>query len=122
MNPTVLVAIVDDDESIRESLPELVIELGFAARTFASAEEFLESGCATLAGCLIVDVSMPGMTGPELEQELVRRGQLLPIVFITAHADAIPHTSLPGRAHSCLLKPFSDVALLQALNTALKRE
>src|SRR3954468_22421407 len=79
-----LVSVVDDDESVRESLPDLLREFGFAARAFASAEEFLASDCIDQTRCLILDVAMPGMSGPDLQRELARRRQEIPIVFITA--------------------------------------
>ncbi|MGH9759795.1 MAG: response regulator, partial [Blastocatellia bacterium] len=82
-----LVSVVDDDESVRESLPDLLRELGYAARAFSSAEEFLASDCVDQAGCLILDVAMPGMTGPDLQRELKLRQQEIPIVFITGHGD-----------------------------------
>ena len=82
-----LVCVVDDDESVRESLPDLLKELGFAARAFSSAEEFLGSNCGSNPRCLILDIAMPGMTGPELQRELKLRRQEIPIVFITAHQD-----------------------------------
>ena len=78
-----LLSVVDDDESVRESLPDLLREFGFAARAFPSAEEFLSSGCVDETSCLILDIAMPGMTGPELHQELKRRGQEIPTIFIT---------------------------------------
>ena len=82
-----LVSVVDDDESVRESLPDLLKELGYAVRAFASAEEFLASDCIDQTQCLILDISMPGMSGPDLQQELTRRHREIPIVFITAHGD-----------------------------------
>src|SRR5437660_10391977 len=93
-----LVSVVDDDESVRESLPDLLREFGFAARAFASAEEFLASDCLDQTRCLILDVAMPGMSGPDLQRELARRRQEIPIVFITAHADVSVRPSLlePG--------------------------
>jgi len=116
-----LVAVVDDDESVRESLPDLLLEFGFAARTFASAEEFLASDCLDQARCLILDVAMPGMSGPDLQRELTRRGQKIPIVFITAHADASVRPGLLELgAVECLFKPFSETALLDALRAALR--
>ena len=115
-----LVSVVDDDESVRESLPELLRQCGFDARAFSSAEEFLASGCVGLTECLILDVAMPGMTGPDLHRELTRRGQVSPTVFITAQRDDITRTRLIGQgAVECLFKPFSDTALLHAVNTAL---
>src|SRR5438132_14243958 len=82
-----LVSVVDDDESVRESLPDLLREFGFAARAFSSAEEFLASDCVGQTRCLIHDIAIPGMTGPDLQRELARRRQEIPIVFITAHRD-----------------------------------
>jgi PleD family two-component response regulator len=82
-----LVSVVDDDESVRESLPDLLREFAFAVRAFASAEEFLTSDCVAKTRCLILDIAMPGMTGPDLQHKLKRRRREIPIVFITAHAD-----------------------------------
>lgn len=116
-----LVSVVDDDESVRESLPDLLREFGFRARAFSSAEEFLASDCVGQTGCLILDVAMPGMSGPELQGELTRRRQEIPIVFITAHADAgMRPRLLRDGAVECLFKPFSESALLQALRAALQ--
>jgi FixJ family two-component response regulator len=115
-----LVSVVDDDESVRESLPDLVREFGFAAEAFSSAEEFLSSEFLGRTSCLILDIAMPGMSGPDLQQELMRRRREIPIVFITAHADSrIPHRVLERGAVACLFKPFSDTALREALHTAL---
>src|SRR5207248_3060048 len=116
-----LVSVVDDDESVRESLPDLLRQFGFAVRAFSSAEEFLESNCVGQTRCLILDIAMPGMSGPDLQQELALRRQEIPIVFITAHADeTVRPRVLEQGAVECLLKPFSDTALLEALNTALR--
>jgi FixJ family two-component response regulator len=116
-----LVSVVDDDESVRESLPDLLNELGFAARTFCSAEEFLESPSFLQTRCLLLDIAMPGMGGPELQLELKRRGIHIPIVFITARRDeAVWKRLLEQGAVECLLKPFSDTALLDALHAALR--
>ena len=116
-----LISIVDDDESVRESLPELVRELGFAALAFSSAEKFLASSCASETECLILDISMPGMSGPELQEELKRRRREIPIVFITAQTskDLRAHLLAQG-AIECLTKPFSDAALLDALNLSCR--
>jgi len=115
-----LVSLVDDDESVRESLPDLLREFGFAARAFSSAGEFLASDCIGQTRCLILDIAMPGMTGPGLQKELRLRGQEIPIIFITAHRDAtVRPRALEEGAVECLFKPFSDTALLEALNTAL---
>lgn len=117
-----LVSVVDDDESVRESLPDLLRELGFAAQTFSSAEEFLASGYLDRTECLILDVSMPGMTGPDLQLELQRRGQEIPIIFITASRDETIRPRLIAQgAVECLFKPFSESELLQGLNAALPK-
>jgi FixJ family two-component response regulator len=116
-----LVSVVDDDESVRESLPDLLREFGFAARAFSSAKEFLSSDCADQTRCLILDIAMPGMSGPELQQELKLRRRETPIVFITAQRDeTIRARLLEQGAAGFLLKPFSDTALLEALNAALR--
>jgi FixJ family two-component response regulator len=116
-----LVSVVDDDESVRESLPDLLREFGFAARAFASAEEFLASDCVSDTDCLILDIAMPGMGGPELQLELSRRQSAIPIVFITANRDeGIRPQLIEAGAVDCLFKPFSETALLEALGTALR--
>jgi len=116
-----LISVVDDDESVRESLPDLLRELGFAAEAFSSAKEFLASDCLGRTRCLVLDVTMPGMSGPDLQQELTRRREEIPIVFITAHRDENVRPRLLGRgAVECLFKPFSETALLEALNAALR--
>lgn len=118
-----LISVVDDDQSVRESLPDLLNEFGFAVETFASAEEFLASGLIDKTHCLILDVTMPGISGLELQRELRLRGHAVPIVFITAHADeSIRPLMIEQGAVDCLFKPFSESALLNALNTALQRE
>jgi len=116
-----LISVVDDDESVRESLPDLLREFGFAAEAFSSAEDFLASDCLGQTKCLVLDVAMPGMSGPDLQQELTRRRQEIPIVFITAHRDEVIRPRLLERgAVECLFKPFSETALLEALNAALR--
>ena len=116
-----LISVVDDDESVRESLPDLLREFGFAAEAFSSAEEFLASECLGQTKCLVLDVAMPGMSGPDLQQELTRRREEIPIVFITAHRDENVRPRLLERgAVECLFKPFSETALLEALNAALR--
>ncbi len=114
-----LVAIVDDDESVRESLPDLVRQFGFRARAFSSADEFLASDGIAETRCLIVDITMPGMSGRDLYKTLRRRGIDTPFVFITSRADPVARVLLLKQgAVECLFKPFSDTALLAALNTA----
>ena len=115
-----LVSVVDDDESVRESLPDLLREFGFAVRAFSSAEEFLASDCIDQTKCLILDIAMPGITGPELQQELKQRRQKIPIIFITAQRDeAIRSRVLREGATECLFKPFTDSALGDAVNAAI---
>jgi FixJ family two-component response regulator len=114
-----LVAVVDDNESVRESLPDLLRESGYAAEAFASAQELLDSGELVRIGCLILDIAMPGMSGPELHQELQRRGQAVPVVFITATRDNTVRPRLLAQgAVDCLFKPFSETALLTAIKAA----
>lgn len=115
-----LVTVVDDDESVRESLPDLLRALGFAAEAFVSADAFLAAGAVHRARCLVLDVAMPGTTGPELQQELARRGHTVPIVFITArHDERTRQRVLAAGAAACLAKPFSDTALRDAVRAAL---
>jgi FixJ family two-component response regulator len=116
-----LVSVVDDDVSVRESLPDLLRQFGFAAEAFSSAEAFLASDTVSRTSCLILDLALPGMSGPDLQQELTRLRPEIPIVFITAHGDETLRPRLLVRsAVACLFKPFSDAALLDALNTALR--
>ena len=115
-----LVAVVDDDESVRESLPELLRLSGFDTHTFRSAEAFIESDSFGQTSCLILDVGLPGLSGPELHQELVRQGHRIPTIFITAQSDRSLEARLIARgAKACLFKPFGDTALLEALTVAL---
>jgi FixJ family two-component response regulator len=116
-----LVSVVDDSESVRESLPDLLRELGYSVRAFSSAKEFLASDCVVETRCLILDIVMPGMTGPDLQQELAVRGQEIAIIFITAQADeAVRTRSHEQGAAECLFKPFSDTALFEALNAVFR--
>jgi FixJ family two-component response regulator len=116
-----LVSVVDDDESVRESLPDLLREFGFAAEAFSSAEAFLASDFLSETNCLLLDVAMPGMSGPELQQELIRRRRDIPIVFITGGGDeSLRPRLLAEGAVECLFKPLSETALLDALNSALR--
>jgi FixJ family two-component response regulator len=116
-----LISIVDDDESVRESLPDLLKEFGFASRAFASAQEFLESDAPEKAACLILDITMPGMSGPELWRELKRRGINIPVLFITAlRNEGLRSRLIEEGAVGCLVKPFTDTVLLRALSTVLR--
>jgi FixJ family two-component response regulator len=123
INKCSLISVVDDDESIRESLPDLLKEFGFAAKAFSSGEEFLASNELTQTSCLILDVAMPGMTGPDVQRELAIRQPEIPIIFITAQRDeTLRPLLLKLGAVACLLKPFSEADLLDALNTAVRRD
>lgn len=116
-----LVSVVDDDESVRESLPHLLRKFGLIAQTFSSAEEFLASAFVSQTRCLILDVAMPGMSGPALQEELSRRQQAIPIIFITAQGDdTLRPRLLEAGAVECLFKPFSATALRAAVDTALR--
>jgi FixJ family two-component response regulator len=116
-----LVSVVDDDVSVRESVPDLLRQFGFAAQAFPSAEAFLASGLVGETRCLLLDIAMPGMSGPDLQRELARRRQDIPIVFITAGTDqSVRARLLADGAMECLFKPFSDAALLDALTAALR--
>ena len=121
MPGSALVAVVDDDESVRESLPDLLVQLGFAVQVFASAEDFLASLAVAQARCLLLDIAMPGMSGPELQDELRSRRVDIPIVFITGQRDeAIRPRMMERGAVDVLAKPFSEAALLRAVNAALR--
>jgi len=121
MDTRSLVSVVDDDESVRESLPDLLRQLGFVTQAFSSAEAFLASDIVGETKCLILDIAMPGMSGPELQQELMRRRQEIPIVFITAQSDDTIRPRVIARgAVECLFKPFSEAALIDALNSAFR--
>lgn len=118
-----MLSVVDDSESVRESLPDLLEQSGFDVQAFASAEEFLESDAADRTSCLILDVGLPGMSGPDLQQELNRLGKAIPIVFITAQGDTSLRPRLLARgAVACLLKPFTDNALFDAIGAALGKK
>jgi FixJ family two-component response regulator len=115
-----LVTVIDDDESVRESLPDLLRSFGFAAQAFASGEDFLASTLLGTTQCLVLDVAMPGMSGPDLKQELERRKQPIPVIFITAHQDNMNCERLKQQgAIDCLYKPFDPSALIRAVRTAL---
>ena len=116
-----LVSIVDDDESVCQSLPDLLRELGFSAQAFSSAEEFLTSDHINRTACLLLDVAMPGMSGPDLQRELRLQRPEIPIIFITAQTDeTLRRRLLDQGAVACLFKPFNETALLEALKSALQ--
>ena len=115
-----MVSVVDDDESVRESLLDMLKVFGLAAVAFSSAEEFLASESVDQTNCLLLDVVMPGRSGPDLQRELSLRGKKIPVIFITAQADeSLRSRLLQQGAVACLFKPFSDTSLRQALDMAL---
>jgi len=116
-----VICVVDDDESVRESLEGLMRSVGFAVNTFASAEEFLDSDHLRNTDCLILDVRLPGMNGLELQRQLVTSHSEIPIIFITSHEDdEVRARALNAGAVDYLLKPFNDEDLLNAIDAALK--
>jgi FixJ family two-component response regulator len=115
----ILVSVVDDDDSVRESLPDLLREFGLASQVFAAPSDFLQSAFVDKTTCMILDIAMPGMSGPELRRELLRRGHDIPTIFITAHADFGSQPELRQGVVDCLIKPFSETTLLEALKRAL---
>ena len=120
MIETALISIVDDDESIREAIQSLLRSVGFRVKTFASAEQFLQSDQIENTACLILDVRMPGMNGLELQRRLMATQCGIPIVFVTAHGDEEARSrALQEGAVEFLLKPFSEEALLNAIQVAL---
>jgi FixJ family two-component response regulator len=120
MNTRPLVSVIDDDESVRESLPHLLKGFGFAVRAFSSAEEYLASEQISQSKCLILDITMPGMSGPDLLEELKCLGRKTPVIFITAQRDEkVRSRVLEQGAIACLFKPFSGTALRAAIDAAL---
>ena len=114
------ISVVDDDVSMRQAIKGLLKSAGFHAEVFASAEEFLNSGRLSGTACLILDVRMPGMSGVELQERLIASGRMVPIIFITAHADEQERArALERGAVDCLQKPFTDDALLDAIAKAV---
>src|SRR6202165_2690870 len=118
---TSIVFVVDDDVSVRESLELLISTIGWRPETFASAQEFLSRPRATVPCCLVLDVTLPGLNGLELQQRLAERTDM-PIIFITGHGD-VPMTvqAMKAGAVEFLTKPFSDDVLLNAIRDALER-
>jgi FixJ family two-component response regulator len=120
MNSRALITLIDDDESVRESLPHLLKRFGFEVQAFSSAEEFLASGQVPRTKCLVLDITMPGMSGPDLVEELKLLGWKIPVVFITAERDEkVRSQVLEQGAIACLFKPFSGTTLRAALDNAL---
>jgi FixJ family two-component response regulator len=121
MSTAPLISIVDDDDSLRDSLNNLIRSVGFRAQGFASAEEFLNSSYLHDTQCLILDVRMPGMSGLDLQRHLVSANSRIPIVFITSHADdGAEARALQAGAVAFLYKPCREETLLKAIDSALK--
>ena len=115
-----LISIVDDDGSVREATEALIESLGYATATFASAEEYLLSGCVETSSCLITDLQMPGMSGADLQDRLNADGRRTPIIFITAFSEErIRARVLEAGALDFLSKPFSEESLIRCLEKAL---
>jgi FixJ family two-component response regulator len=120
VNRSSLIAVVDDDISVRESVESLLKSVGFRVTTYSSAEEFMDSPRLDAADCLILDVRLDGMSGPDLQRELKTAGRAIPIVFVTAHeTEALRERMMADGAIDCLLKPFNDDSLLDAVEKAL---
>jgi FixJ family two-component response regulator len=118
-----VIAVIDDDASIRGALKGLLSSLGFVVQLFASAEDFLQAPCTSETACLIVDVHMPGMSGIELQRRLIAQDQHTPIIFITAFPEeGIRARALEAGAVGFLSKPFEEQVLLERLDEALKRD
>jgi FixJ family two-component response regulator len=118
-----LISIVDDDDSLRRSLGNLLRSLGFRVQEFASAQAFTGSQNARETACLILDVRMPGMNGLDLQRHIAASGWGVPIVFITSHADDDARIrALAAGAVGFLSKPFHEQEILDAINAALSRE
>ena len=119
-NHSSLIAVVDDDISVRESVESLLKSVGFQVNTYSSAEEFMGSPRLEAADCLILDVRLDGMSGPDLQRELKTTGRSIPIVFVTAHeTETLRERMMADGAIDCLLKPFTDDRLLGAVEKAL---
>ena len=117
-----LVSVVDDDVSVREAMPHVIQSFGFDTVAFATAEAFLASDSLERTDCLVLDIVMPGMTGSQLQNELLRRNHDIPIVFITTHSNdqMIPDLLRRG-AVACIYKPMDETVLMEAVNAAFAR-
>jgi FixJ family two-component response regulator len=122
LTKTGIIAIVDDDEPLREALGSVMKAAGFATNTFATAEEFLESATRRETACLILDVRLPGMSGIELQKRLADADSTVPIIFVTAHGDAsLRDLVMRSGAAGFLNKPVRSDALLREIHAALAK-
>jgi FixJ family two-component response regulator len=116
-----MIAIVDDDKSVREAAKTLIKSLGYSTAAFASAEEFLESGCLHDAACLITDVQMPGMSGLDLQGHLTANGHSTPVILVTAYPEeGVRERALNAGAVGYLSKPLSEESLIACLDRAME--
>ncbi|MBY0299370.1 MULTISPECIES: response regulator transcription factor [Methylobacterium] len=121
MSDTPTIAIVDDDEAVRTATASLVRSLGYAARTYASALDFLQDGQGACPDCLITDVQMPGMTGVELQERLRAEGSTLPVIVVTAFpSEAMRQRALASGACAVLEKPFGGDVMVRSLQSVLE--
>ena len=117
-----LIAVVDDDQSVREALENLISSVGFEVKLFASSEDFLDSDVRLQTDCAILDVRLPGISGLELQQRLVAHGKSIPVIIITAQGDdQTQDEAVAAGAIAFLKKPFKEEVLLTALESALNR-
>lgn len=120
MATSALISIVDDDKSVRDAARALVKSLGYSPATFASAEEFLQSGRLKETACVITDVRMPGMSGVDLQDHLIARGDKTPVIFVTTFPEeGLRKRALGAGAFGFLTKPFSEESLIACLDKAL---
>ena len=118
-----IIAVVDDDQSVRVALENLISSVGFEVKLFASAEEFLDSDAPLKTDCAVLDVRLPGISGFELQRKLAADGQSIPLIIITAQGDdKARDEALAGGAIAFLKKPFKEDVLLDAIDSALKRK
>jgi FixJ family two-component response regulator len=116
-----VIAIVDDNQSVREALASLMNSLGYEALLYSSGDEFMDSAERSRTACLITDVNMPGMTGPQLHQRLVKSGERIPTIFVTAYPDEVVRRSAAQAGVDCYLtKPFREEDLLACVRSALR--
>jgi FixJ family two-component response regulator len=118
-----LIAVVDDDHSVREALENFISSVGFEVKLFASAEDFLDSDAPAITDCAVLDLRLPGISGLELQRRLAANGQSIPVIIITAQGDDNSQAvAVAAGAIAFLRKPFKEEVLLAAIDSALKRK